>query len=163
RRFDPACREGLDLSVLRRFRAERSWVLSPGDMLYLPPGVAHHGVALEDCFTYSIGFRAPSRAELVLGLAESAARALPSSSRSADPDLVPARHPGAISAAALARMRAMVTRDLAVRGDRFARVVGELLTRPAQDDVTPPARLRLTVLRTRLLASSGLLRSESRR
>jgi 50S ribosomal protein L16 3-hydroxylase len=48
------------LKILRRFRAEREWVLGPGDMLYLPPGVAHEGVALEPCLTYSIGFRAPS-------------------------------------------------------------------------------------------------------
>jgi 50S ribosomal protein L16 3-hydroxylase len=163
RRFDPDCRPGLDLSVLRRFRAEREWVLSPGDMLYLPPGVAHHGVALEDCFTYSIGFRAPSRAELVLGFAESAARALPSSARYADPDLQPSRHPGAISAAALARLRAMLREDLSVSRDRLARVAGELLTRRAQDDAPAPRRVGPAALRRRLLASSGLLRDESSR
>jgi 50S ribosomal protein L16 3-hydroxylase len=163
RRFDPACRDGLDLEVLRRFRPEREWVLEAGDMLYLPPGVAHHGVALEDCFTYSIGFRAPSRAEIVLGFAERVARALPSSERFADPGLVPARHPGAISAAALRRLRAMLKRDLAVPADPFARVVGELLTRSAHDKSSKPRRLRPAALRSRLLASSGLLRNESSR
>jgi 50S ribosomal protein L16 3-hydroxylase len=165
RRFDAACREGLDLSVLRRFRPEREWVLDPGDMLYLPPGVAHHGVALEDCFTYSIGFRAPSRAELVLGLAESVARSVPSSDRYADPDLAPARHSGAISSVAVRRLRAMLERDLAVSGDRFAEFVGRLLTRPVQDD-TPlvVARpLSAAAFRKRLSASPGLLRSDSSR
>ena len=52
------------LKLLRNFAAEQKWVLTPGDMLYLPPGYAHHGVALEDCVTYSIGFRAPTYQEL---------------------------------------------------------------------------------------------------
>lgn len=39
-----------------------SYLCEPGDLLYLPPGVKHHGVALEACFTYSVGFRAPRSA-----------------------------------------------------------------------------------------------------
>jgi 50S ribosomal protein L16 3-hydroxylase len=52
------------LRILRKFRPEKEWLLEPGDMLYLPPGWAHEGVALEPCFTYSIGFRAPSHQEI---------------------------------------------------------------------------------------------------
>ena len=52
------------LKVLRGFKAEEEWVLEPGDMLYLPPGIVHDGVALEPCMTYSIGFRAPAADEL---------------------------------------------------------------------------------------------------
>src|SRR5260370_20474601 len=52
------------LRILRNFRAEEEWLLEPGDMLYLPPGWAHDGVALEPSFTYSIGFRAPSHQEV---------------------------------------------------------------------------------------------------
>src|SRR5712691_12967904 len=51
------------LKILRNFRPEKEWLLEPGDMLYLPPGWAHDGVALEPSFTYSIGFRAPSHQE----------------------------------------------------------------------------------------------------
>lgn len=39
-------------------------IVGPGDLLYLPPGLKHNGVALEECTTYSIGFRAPRGAEL---------------------------------------------------------------------------------------------------
>ncbi len=53
------------IKVLRTFAPEDEWVLDPGDMLYLPPGVAHYGVAEEPCFTYSIGFLAPSHLELM--------------------------------------------------------------------------------------------------
>jgi 50S ribosomal protein L16 3-hydroxylase len=42
------------------FRASSEWVLDAGDMLYLPPGIAHEGIAIGECMTYSIGFRAPS-------------------------------------------------------------------------------------------------------
>ncbi|MCY0387887.1 cupin domain-containing protein [Robbsia sp. Bb-Pol-6] len=53
------------MKILSRFVAEQEWILEPGDMLYLPPHVAHEGVALGDCITCSIGFRAPSETELL--------------------------------------------------------------------------------------------------
>lgn len=65
-----ALRDGLPLAVLARFRAEASWVLEPGDMLYLPPGWAHEGTALGACMTASIGFRAPTLAELGVELVQ---------------------------------------------------------------------------------------------
>ena len=58
---------GLPLRILERFVPEQEWTLDPGDMLYLPPGVAHEGVAESECLTWSIGFRAPSDAELAAG------------------------------------------------------------------------------------------------
>lgn len=60
----------MDLRILPDFKATESWVLEPGDMLYLPPGVAHHGIALDDCMTLSIGFRAPSRLDLLSAFAD---------------------------------------------------------------------------------------------
>lgn len=57
--------EGTDLSILKDFSPEEDWILAPGDMLYLPPGVAHHGVAQGRCMTYSIGFRAPTDTQLL--------------------------------------------------------------------------------------------------
>lgn len=55
----------IDLRIMQSFAAEQEWVLEPGDMLYLPPDVPHYGVAVGECMTYSIGFRAPSRADLL--------------------------------------------------------------------------------------------------
>jgi len=54
----------LPLKVLQNFTAEEEWVLEPGDMLYLPPHIAHDGVAEGECITCSIGFRAPQVTEL---------------------------------------------------------------------------------------------------
>ncbi|MEN8280889.1 cupin domain-containing protein [Acinetobacter gerneri] len=40
-------------------------VLNPGDLLYVPPGLSHYGVAENDCLTFSFGFRMPSIAEML--------------------------------------------------------------------------------------------------
>lgn len=69
---DPVWRDDSEVAVLKDFEAVESWVLEPGDVLYLPPRVAHNGVALTGCMTLSVGFRAPAPLELI----ESALEAL---------------------------------------------------------------------------------------
>jgi len=101
-----ACRDDTELKLLREFAPTHEWVLETGDMLYLPPGVPHHGVALGPCMTFSVGMRAPARAELLADLADHLAAELPDDARYGDTDLAPARHPGEIDAAALARVKA---------------------------------------------------------
>ena len=64
RQKDLALRDDIPLKVLAQFEPEEEFVLEPGDMLYLPPRYAHDGIAEGECMTYSIGFRAPARAEL---------------------------------------------------------------------------------------------------
>ena len=59
-----------DLRILEQFEVEQEWILEPGDMLYLPPGIAHYGVAVGDCITLSVGFRAPSHYEILTHFAE---------------------------------------------------------------------------------------------
>ena len=99
---EAAFRPGLDVAVLSDFVAEKQFVLEAGDMLYLPPAVAHHGVALEEGFTYSIGFLAPTRRELFLSWAAAFADADPrATERWADPWLTPAARPGQLSADAV--------------------------------------------------------------
>ena len=66
--------EGVPLKILKDFKPEAEYLLNPGDMLYLPPGYAHDGIAVGECMTYSIGFKAPRTAqlasELLMGLSE---------------------------------------------------------------------------------------------
>ena len=64
RQKDLTLRDDIPLKVLAQFEPEEEFVLEPGDMLYLPPRYAHDGIAEGECMTYSIGFRAPARAEL---------------------------------------------------------------------------------------------------
>jgi 50S ribosomal protein L16 3-hydroxylase len=54
-----------DIRLLKNFVPDHVFELEPGDALYLPPRVAHHGIALENCMTYSVGFRSPSMSELL--------------------------------------------------------------------------------------------------
>ena len=76
----------------------RSYVVGPGDLLYLPPGLKHDGVALEPCYTYSIGFRAPRGAELGAAFLDWLhERGLPDAGYR-DPGLAPARRAGRIPA-----------------------------------------------------------------
>ncbi|RYY81543.1 MAG: cupin domain-containing protein, partial [Comamonadaceae bacterium] len=70
RQKDLALREGLPLKILDSFEPEDDQVLEPGDMLYLPPRYAHDGIAVGECQTYSVGFRAPARGELARELLE---------------------------------------------------------------------------------------------
>ncbi len=98
-------RDDAELKLLRAFAPTHEWMLERGDMLYLPPGVPHHGVAVGECLTYSIGMRAPSMADLLVDFADAFADALPETSRYADPDLRPAGNDGEIDAAAFARAR----------------------------------------------------------
>lgn len=58
-------KSGSPIKVVDGFRASSEWVLDAGDMLYLPPGIAHEGTAIGECMTYSIGFRAPSYQQLL--------------------------------------------------------------------------------------------------
>ena len=91
------------LALLADFQPSAEWVLEPGDILYLPPGIAHNGVALGDgCVTYSIGFRAPSRRELLAGWSDAVLDSEdPAEARYADPGLPTQPNPGEITPAAL--------------------------------------------------------------
>lgn len=98
-------RDDVELKLLREFHPTHEWTLNPGDMLYLPPGVPHDGVAIGECMTFSIGMRAPAAGELLFDFAAHVSESLPESQRLADPDLVPAKAPGEIDDAALQRAR----------------------------------------------------------
>ncbi len=62
---DLTLRDDLPLKILKKFQPTQEWTLDPGDMLYLPPKFAHDGVAVDTCLTFSIGFRAPTPAEIL--------------------------------------------------------------------------------------------------
>jgi len=104
-RPDPPLHYRLDveLKLLQRFSASHDWILAPGDMLYLPPSVPHHGVAEDACLTYSIGMRAPSAAELLGDFADTLASEAEDSQRYRDPDLAPAADPNEIDSLAMQR------------------------------------------------------------
>src|SRR5207344_2175513 len=131
RRFDATLRRDAPLKVLRRFAAEQEYVLEAGDILYLPPGWAHDGVAVGgDCMTYSIGFRAPRCADLGIDLVE---RLLERAAGGdgplyTDPKQPATRTPARIPASLLEFAVAAARRVVASERD-LKRALGEALTR----------------------------------
>jgi len=121
-------RHDVELKQLAHFESTNEWLLDPGDMLYLPPGVPHDGVAFGGpCMTLSIGMRAPSQAELTGDLADHIAERLPEELRYTDPDLTPAKAIGEIDRAAIERLKAALpfaaALDDAMLRDWFGRFI----------------------------------------
>jgi 50S ribosomal protein L16 3-hydroxylase len=128
-RLEPAFRPDTELKLLQEFHPSHEWDLSPGDVLYLPPGFAHHGVALDSCMTFSVGMRAPSSAEMLVDFAEDLAQKLPEYLRYEDPDLQTAEDPYEIDSAAFARVQnALAVYQMASQNDR-RRWFGQFITR----------------------------------
>jgi len=124
-----------DLRLLARFEASEEWVLEPGDILYVPPGIAHEGTAVgDDCMTYSIGFRAPSRRDLLAGWSEHVFGQLTEDDRYFDPDLPRQHNPGEITAQAIARLHAMATEKMLDRRE-FSRWFGRYASSPKYPDL----------------------------
>jgi len=113
----------------------------PGDLLYLPPGWRHDGVALDPCFTYSIGFRAPSGAELGAAFLDWLhERGLPDA-RYRDPSLTPALHAARIPAEMVGFAARALERIRWTRGDA-ARFLGEYLSMPKPYVVFQPRTVK---------------------
>jgi 50S ribosomal protein L16 3-hydroxylase len=147
-----------DLRLLADFEVSGEWVLEPGDILYVPPGIAHNGVAVgDDSMTYSIGFRAPSRAELIGHYADDLLDSQPDDDRYSDAGLQRQSNAGEISADALDALHAMITERLSDR-TAFARWFGGYNSTPKYPDMdwTPEEPVDADELRTRL-AENGVL------
>lgn len=160
RSFDPVLLENCQLNVLKQFEAEQEWVLKPGDMLYLPPNIAHHGVALEPGMTWSIGSRAPSGADLLQGLGEWLAFADDQGGRYADPDLAPALRTGEIDPKALRALRQFLLSRIDDNPELdhfFAAFLSRF--RQANEPVPPPRLITSDYLLSALQNDSGLLRN----
>lgn len=132
----------LPLKILRNFRAQQEWELGPGDMLYLPPGYAHEGVALTACATYSIGFRAPSAQELAFNFLNHVQDELALDGMYADPDLSLQRRPAEISRAMIKKV-ARLLRRLSRTEDDYVHFLGKYLTEPKSQVFFLPPKLPL--------------------
>jgi 50S ribosomal protein L16 3-hydroxylase len=158
--FEPELLGDCELNVLRRFTPGQEWILEPGDMLYLPPNIAHHGVALEPGMTWSIGSRAPSAADLLQGLGEWFAFADDDGGRYSDPDLKPALRNGKIDQEALQNLR-----DFMLKQIRDAESLDTFLAsfmsrfRLAHEPVSPPETLSDEAVRAALENGDVLFRN----
>ncbi len=127
---DAPLRDDVPLRQLARFQVIEEWMLEPGDILYLPPGYGHHGIAEGNgCMTYSVGFRAPSRAELVAHWAGYALSELTEDDRYQDPTRVPVSSPSLIDQSAADHARQMMLSTLSDPA-QFYRWFGTYVTSP---------------------------------
>lgn len=117
----------IDTEASEGFEWGSEYHVEPGDLLYLPPRWAHEGVALTDCLTLSVGFRAPSHQDLLAAVLERALVELPADAFYTDPPLAPTTAPGHIDAQALAQVRATLT-TLLTDEDALAETFGRLVT-----------------------------------
>ena len=121
--------EGIDVSILADFEPDQDWVLEAGDMLYLPPRVAHFGVALGPCMTYSFGCRAPGAIEMVSAVFEKALEELDSDDRYQDPDLKLSDGAGQVGSNIVDWVRTRIT-DLVSDEAALTELVGSILSEP---------------------------------
>ena len=136
---DLALIEGAPLKLLRRFRPQRAWTLNAGDLLYLPPRIAHHGVAIDECITWSIGFRAPGPQDMVERFLDFLRDHLRVDGAYRDPGLQVQSHPAVIGTHMLRQVSTMVKSIRWTRAD-IERSLGEYLTEPRSHVVFTRAR-----------------------
>ena len=131
------------LRLLQQFEPQHDVVLAPGDMLYLPPDHAHDGTAVDECVTYSIGFRAPLFQELAEAFLDHLRDTVAVPGRYADPDLRPSHAAGRIDPA-LRRKVATALAQIRWDAGTVARFIGRFLTEPKPEVVFthPPRRPR---------------------
>lgn len=124
-----------DLRQLAEFEATMEYICQPGDILYVPPGIAHNGVAIgDDCMTYSIGFRAPSRSELIGYWVDDMLTEMSDDDRYSDPALQKQSNSGEISDDAIDKLHSLITEKMGDR-NRFARWFGQYVSTPKYPEV----------------------------
>ncbi len=120
--------KGPKIRILESFEETDRWVLNPGDMLYLPPQLAHYGISQGECQTYSIGFRAPSQAELAQSALDRVLETSNEDQRYADPDYQPSEGPvGEITDTAKARLKQLIE-DAMLKPELLGDILGNLMT-----------------------------------
>jgi 50S ribosomal protein L16 3-hydroxylase len=151
-----------DLRILSDFQATEEWTLEPGDMLYLPPRLAHCGVAVDDCMTYSVGFRAPSAAEVLTHFTDFLSQFIPDEERYTDADAQPVSDPHQIQHDALDRLKALLAEHMS--DERLLLTwFGQFMTEPRYPELVVGPELEETELIDSLEQGAVLIRNPSAR
>lgn len=159
---DDDCIPGIPLSILKNFEAGQEWTLAPGDMLYLPPNVAHYGVAQDECMTYSVGFRAPAKSEILTAFIDDLLPALTEAQRYEDSDLQIQQNPGEISAHTLGKIQDII-RLKAYDDYQINHWFGRYITEPKHAPETVTDNLNISEVRQLLEKHSVIHRDAQSR
>ncbi|HSG19761.1 MAG TPA: cupin domain-containing protein [Burkholderiaceae bacterium] len=159
RTFDPTLDPSASMRVLQHFEAEQSWNCEPGDLLYLPPGIAHRGTArTPGCMTYSVGFRTVDPLQVADEAFAQRADVQPSTSSAAAPDpwLKATSRPGEVPEALMESLLTQAQAQLPTRSD-LQRALLIKLSEPHPEVFCPPPRpISLTTFRKRLASGQRL-------
>jgi 50S ribosomal protein L16 3-hydroxylase len=151
-----------DLKILAEFAKTEEWVLEPGDMLYLPPLLAHCGTAEDDCMTYSVGFRAPSAAEVLTHFTDFLGQFLPDEERYSDADAQPTEDPTQIQHDALDRLKALLNEHMS--DERLLMTwFGQFMTEPRYPELIAGIEIDEEVFLGSLEDGAVLIRNPSAR
>ncbi|KEA63869.1 hypothetical protein ADIMK_1996 [Marinobacterium lacunae] len=132
-------REDAPVMILPEWEAKQSFVLEPGDMLYLPPQLAHNGIAIGDgCVTYSIGFRAPAHNEILRSFSDHIGEQLGREQRYSDHDLTRQNNPGEITPFALDKVAGILKQYLEDR-EQLESWFGQYMTEPKYPELSADA------------------------
>ncbi len=122
--------ENPDLRLIKNFEVEQDWILDPGDMLYIPPLYGHWGTGIDnDCMTYSIGFRAPSYAELLSGFCDFTIDTLSNDLHVSDVQGDSPSTPGEITTETLDSIKNIIQNQFS-DSTKIARFFGQYMTEP---------------------------------
>ena len=132
--FDDSYLEGPELKILKNFKPSQEWTLEPGDMLYLPPNMPHHGVADGECMTLSVGFRAPASGELVQAWLDDISETLPFKKRFNDARRLAQSNPGEIKQDDLVALRNTLLEGIENSFDGLDTWLGKYLTEGKRPD-----------------------------
>ncbi len=125
----------LDIKILKDFTASRIFLLKPGDLLYLPPGLAHHGISQDmNCMTWSFGFRAPTINAMIEGFANYLSNQLPDQLMYEDRNLKIQNNPGEITVESQKKLLRMLQDKFITDETIFARWIGRFLTESGTSD-----------------------------
>ena len=124
----PALLENVDIQVLADFEPAQEWLLEPGDILYLPPHYGHHGVAMEDCMTFSIGFRAPNQSETLDAVINDLVEHSMAKRHYQDSDLQAARNGYEIGLEAVLRLKKLLHETIEEAEPLLLATFGKLVT-----------------------------------
>lgn len=151
-----------DLRILSDFEQQDEWVLAPGDMLYLPPGLAHYGIAEDACMTYSIGFRAPSHGEILTHFSDFLSQYLGDHQRYSDAGLSLPADPAQIDDQTVERLQRLIL-ELVQDKEALGTWFGRYMTEPRFPEMITAQELDESLLNDALDQGYGLVRNPSAR
>ena len=125
------------IKIITNFKVKNTWVLKPGDLLYLPPNVGHWGVSQsDDCLTYSIGFRAPGTFEIQSKFLDFIQDNLITNKNDLyrDPNLNLQKNPAEINSNMIKKIQQIVN-QLRWNANSINNFIGQLLSEPVEGAV----------------------------